>query len=49
MRSDDDLSATLEADPVRTSEEATHYAAEQYKDDELKEVIDFLSEGRGIA
>ena len=45
MRSDEDLSTTLEADPVQTSEEATDYAAEQHKDDELKVVIDFLSEG----
>ena len=30
----------LEADPAQMSEEATDYAAEQCKDDELKEVID---------
>ena len=42
VRSDEDLSATLEADPVQMSKEATDYAAEQRKDDEL---FGFLSEG----
>ena len=46
VRSDDDFSATLEADPVQTSTEATDYAAKQCKYDELKEVVDFPSEGR---
>ena len=32
VRSDDDLSVTLEADPVQTSEEATDYVAEPRRD-----------------
>ena len=46
VRSKDDVSATLEADPVQTSMEATDCAAEQCKDDDLTKVINFLFEGQ---
>ena len=46
VRSDQDLSTTLEADPVQTSEGVTDYASEQHKDQQLKEIVDFLSSGR---
>ena len=45
VRSDQDISATLEADPEQTSEERTDYAGEQYKDRQLTEIIDFLVDG----
>ena len=46
VKSDQDISTTLEAGPVQPSEEATDYALEQLKDQQLKEIIDFLSSGR---
>ena len=46
VRSDQDLSTTLEADPLQMSEGAIDYASEQRKDQQLKEIVDFLSSGR---
>ena len=45
VRSDQDLSTTLEADPVQRSKGAIDYASEQRKDQQLKEIVDFLSSG----
>ena len=46
VKSDQYLSTTLEADAVQTSEGVTDYASEQHKDQQLKEIVDFLSSGR---
>ena len=45
VRSDQDLSTTLKADPVQTNEVVTDYASEQHRDHQLKEIVDFLSSG----
>ena len=46
VRSDRDICTILEADPVQMSEKHTDYDSEQHKDQQLKEIIDFLSDGR---
>ena len=46
VSSEQDLSTTLEADSVQTSDGATDYASQQRKDQQLKEIVDFLSSGR---
>ena len=46
VRSGQDISTILEADPVQMSENPTDYDSEQHKDQQLKEIIDFLSDGQ---
>ena len=46
VRSDQDINTTLEADQVQISETPADYASEQHKDQQLKEMIDFLSDGQ---
>ena len=46
MRSDQDISITLKADPVQMSEKPIDYASEQCRDPQLKEIVDFLTDGR---
>ena len=46
VRSDQDINTILEADPAQMSETPADYASEQCKDQQLKEIIDFLSDGQ---
>ena len=46
MRSDQDINTILEADPAQMSETPADYASEQRKDQQLKEIIGFLSDGQ---
>ena len=46
VRSEQDISTTLEADPVQMQEKPLDYASEQRRDPQLKEITDFLTTGR---
>ena len=46
VRSSQDINTILEANPAQMSETLADYASEQCKDQLLKEIIDFLSDGQ---